>query len=859
MDQIAFLNETLAARGKLNSVLLNLVFLRQCMSSGVVPKRIQARVKRAKVYHSLKIENAFLRDEIDRCQHCLEGWRRKFLQRLRHAKTFLSVCDFIRFGRLISECDVKQGNRGTELNQRNLGLLKKNRYGSFCVSHETIINLSDVELTSIQKDILCRGPHMGVPQRTKSEEVLCEFEMFYRQLLEFTPATRTAATQCRASLEALAHEYANKENDLKAFSLGREHLKVLNDLRKNEKLVITRPDKGRATVVMNREDYVSKMMTILSDTSKFCRLGPVSTHDKTPKVEAALNRLLGDIMASGEIMEELFKSIRSTGALRPRMYGLPKIHKDGVPLRPILSMTRSPQYDVSKWLCRVLNPVLQMYSTRSIKDSFSFIDLIKGNKICSDGHMCSFDAVSLFTNVPLEKTIDICADALYRSDDAEPMTISEDSFRKLLRMVTSGVEFSFDGIMYRQIDGVAMGSPLGPVLANIFVGFCESSIPDADWPPLYCRFVDDSFAYFDKREDSDRMMQILNDLHPSLKFTCEHEVDGRLPFLDVLVEKTIEDGVLTSVYRKPTFTGLYITWDSYCATKYKVNLVRNLVNRAHRICSKQKVDQELDKLKSIFMNNGYPVDLLNSLIRPPKTGVSDCLRYGPKPCPVFIRLPWKGHWSSSIARTITSVTRSAYYAVNATVMYSTARAFNLKKDILPSHEQSNLVYEFECRTCGGRYVGRTLQRLNTRIRQHVPLHLLSSGARAQRPTRGRPRKNPGTLANECPDSERRVCPPRRCKGHCDGDNSVGAGSRQKNSANAASADYQSSVAKHLVDNHQCAVNYDDSCFRVVCVSSSKSRLEVLEALFIRSLTPDLCSQKNNVAVLKLFRADCNTA
>ena len=114
-------------------------------------------------------------------------------------------------------------------------------------------------------------------------------------------------------------------------------------------------------------------------------------------------------------------------------------------------------------------------------------------------------------------------------------------------------------------------------------------------------------------------------------------------------------------------------------------------------------------------------------------------------------------------------------------------------------------------------MGRTFQRLNARIRQHVPLHLLSSGARAQRPTRGRPRKNPGTVANEYPDNERRVCPPRRCKGHCDSDNSVGVGSRLKTSANAASADYQSSVAKHLVDNHQCAVNYDDSCFRGVCV------------------------------------------
>ena len=67
-------------------------------------------------------------------------------------------------------------------------------------------------------------------------------------------------------------------------------------------------------------------------------------------------------------------------------------------------------------------------------------------------------------------------------------------------MVTTGVEFSFNDIMFRQVDGVAMGSPLGPVLANIFVGYCESQVPDDAWPSLYRRFVDDVFACCDQQE-----------------------------------------------------------------------------------------------------------------------------------------------------------------------------------------------------------------------------------------------------------------------------------------------------------------------------------------------------------------------
>ena len=82
--------------------------------------------------------------------------------------------------------------------------------------------------------------------------------------------------------------------------------------------------------------------------------------------------------------------------------------------------------------------------------------------------MSSFDVKSLFTNVPIEETIQICLDVLYRSAGIE-----EPILEKLLLKCTRDVEFSFNDKMYRQVDGVAMGSPLGPVLANIFLGHCE--------------------------------------------------------------------------------------------------------------------------------------------------------------------------------------------------------------------------------------------------------------------------------------------------------------------------------------------------------------------------------------------------
>ena len=182
------------------------------------------------------------------------------------------------------------------------------------------------------------------------------------------------------------------------------------------------------------------------------------------------------------------------------MYGLPKTHKTNVPLRPILSMTGSSYHE---WLASLLQPVLKRFSTHCISDLFMFADAIHNLKDSNNFFMCSFDISSLFTNVPLEETINICADALYcDNSDAQPF-ISKAVFIEMMKSTTSAVELSFNDIMYRQTDDVTMGSPLGPALANIFVGFYEEKrFFHISKPFTYFRYVDDIFAIF--RNDESR-------------------------------------------------------------------------------------------------------------------------------------------------------------------------------------------------------------------------------------------------------------------------------------------------------------------------------------------------------------------
>ncbi|VDQ00066.1 unnamed protein product [Trichobilharzia regenti] len=177
----------------------------------------------------------------------------------------------------------------------------------------------------------------------------------------------------------------------------------------------------------------------------------------------------------------------------------------------------------------------------------------------SNKFMASFDIISLFTIIPINQTIEI----ICQQSDLLPLPGPE--FKRLLLMCTMGVRFQFDNTIYRQIDGVAMGSTLSPVLADIFMSnLGKTKLKHAiDQTTSYCRYVDDIFVVCNNESHASYLLRLFNDAHTNVEFTMEHENDGKFRFLDNAIQRLVVVSLQRSIYRKPIWNGQYLHFNSF--------------------------------------------------------------------------------------------------------------------------------------------------------------------------------------------------------------------------------------------------------------------------------------------------------
>ena len=180
--------------------------------------------------------------------------------------------------------------------------------------------------------------------------------------------------------------------------------------------------------------------------------------------------------------------------------------------------------------------------------------------------MASLDAESLFANIPLNEVIDICTDDLF-CDTNTIHDLDRNDMTEFLTLAAYQSFFIFDQVMYIQIDGIAMGSQLGPILANTFLCHFEkqwlSECPPDTLPKVFKRYVDDIFEMFLCQSHLKEFVNYMNTNHPNIKFTSEFEENGSFSFLDVKTTRR-NNQLVTSVFRKATFSDVFTNFKVLC-------------------------------------------------------------------------------------------------------------------------------------------------------------------------------------------------------------------------------------------------------------------------------------------------------
>ena len=335
------------------------------------------------------------------------------------------------------------------------------------------------------------------PDKIRKSEIFTTFEKIHRSFLNNLKSEETKS-QIKAHLSYLANSYFY--NYKISPGILRQH-RVLRNLRKNKDIVVTKPDKGNGFVILDRKLYNNATEEIISDSSKFEKLN----EDPTSKREDPLQRFLRKLKQKNFFNETEYDKLYPSGSAPARIYGTPKMHKfsssDSFPkLRPIVSSIGTFNYNLARFLCDHLSSLVP--NEYSCKDTFSFVSQIK-NANLSKKFLVSYDVTSLFTNIPLQETIDIAINLIFNHN--HNLKITRKELKKRFLFATSKTHFIFNSKFYNQIDEVAMGSPLAPVLANIFMGFHESkwfNEYNLNKPKFYLRYVDDILAAFDNEQDS---------------------------------------------------------------------------------------------------------------------------------------------------------------------------------------------------------------------------------------------------------------------------------------------------------------------------------------------------------------------
>ena len=340
--------------------------------------------------------------------------------------------------------------------------------------------------------------------------------------------------------------------------------------------------------------------------------------------------------------------------------------------------------------------------------------------------LVSYHVTSLFTNIPLQETIDIAIRLIFNHNPN--LNITRKELKKLFLFATSQTHFIFNSKFYNQIDGVAIGSPLAPALGNIFMDFHESkwiNEYNLNKARFYLRYVDDILAAFNNEQGSLNFLNFLNNRHPNIKSTIEKQINHSIAFLDVFVSAINAQNLTLQTYRNRPIQGLLLNFKSFTSFSYKISLIKCLIDRSFKICNNWNFfHNDIENVKFNLIKNAYPPFLIDKVIKKylDYKFSSNQNQLKDKSDVHYFKLPYIGNLSQHIKikpSKLCKEFRKENFNINLVFISFKIKDYFSNKDPIPNDLKSFLVYKCTCASCSSSYIAEPCRHFKSRMEEHI--------------------------------------------------------------------------------------------------------------------------------------------
>lgn len=560
-----------------------------------------------------------------------------------------------------------------------------------------VVNKSNEDFTYDQMTLLNKGlKYCPPPNKIPCDELAVSVETVLQKCSNETKAI--VRNNFQATITKQKTKYSNEQN-------------IIKELKQKE-VVYSYPDKGKAVVIMNKNEYMKAVQDhIDSGPYSICK---VRSQIPVDSIQSQVKRNLVKMVSIGLLDEDQKKKFLVTNPRIPRMYGLPKIHKPGFQIRPVVTTIDDPTSKIASYLIKNFRN-FRKFESRGIKNSFEFTKLIREEEINENELMVSFDVTALYPSIPEKEA------TLYLKEWISSQDISYKMVElccELLDIVVSQRIFQFNNVLYQQLEGVKIGGSLSSWQAEIFMSRMEMKFLDEPWAPrTYHRYVDDIFCIVDK-ENVDTTLKHLNSQHTNIKFTNEIENDSKIPFLDILIER--KNGKFEfGVYRKPTDSPLTIPSDSHTPRNYKMAAYESMMHRLFNLpLSKSSFENEKLYIYEVARINGYDREEIEKIEKKhlergklKQTTTLKCIKE--KEENNFMVIPYHPPMTDRLAKYVKKRGINSIYTSGV----SLGRQLINLKDKRENSMKSG-IYEISCKSCESKYIGQSRRRVHERWKEH---------------------------------------------------------------------------------------------------------------------------------------------